>query len=229
MDNRKLIVIPAVPSSGTSALAGVLYHLGVDMGSFSLEQQENARGYEMFEDKAIALFCARYEDRFQPMQPHLLGTKCRWRHYVNHRLIESKGPIGCKLPAVLMLHDDDITTLPVVYLDVERPLEDSLSSDIRRVIQKNKYGEHDTWRLMSLINAKRSADISANWQAKKDILLQIEPELRLTFDELVRHPRKSVENIIVALQAADLGCEFLPTRKQREQAILFLDKDKKSI
>jgi hypothetical protein len=82
---------------------------------------------------------------------------------------------------------------------------------------------------MSLINAKRSADISANWQAKKDILLQIEPELRLTFDELVKHPRKSVENIIVALQAADLGCEFLPTRKQREQAILFLDKDKKSI
>jgi hypothetical protein len=60
-------------------------------------------------------------------------------------------------------------------------------------------------------------------------LLQIEPELRLTFDELVKHPRKSVENIIVALQAADLGCEFLPTRKQREQAILFLDKDKKSI
>jgi hypothetical protein len=110
MDNRKLIVIPAVPSSGTSALAGVLYHLGVDMGSFSLEQQENTRGYEMFEDKGIALFCARYEDRFQPMQPHLLGTKCRWRHYVNHRLIESKGPIGCKLPAVLMLHDDDITS-----------------------------------------------------------------------------------------------------------------------
>jgi hypothetical protein len=125
-----------------------------------------------------------------------------------------------------MLHDDDITTLPIVYLDVSRPLEDSLESDIRRVLIKNDYGENDTWRMISLINAKRSADISANWQAKKDILLQVEPDLSLTFDELVKHPRKSVENIIVALQAADLGCEFLPTRKQREQAILFLDKDK---
>jgi queuine/archaeosine tRNA-ribosyltransferase len=100
MDDRKLIVIPAVPSSGTSALAGVLHHLGVDMGAYSLEDSMSKRGYEMFEDGDINLFCSRIESDKIPLGPKLLTTRCRWRHYVNHRLITSEKDnlIGCKLP-----------------------------------------------------------------------------------------------------------------------------------
>jgi hypothetical protein len=228
MDDRKLIVIPAVPSGGTSALAGVLYHLGIDMGNFSLEAQSDKRGYEMFEDKEIALFCSRFEPDHIPMAPKLMSTRCRWRNYVNHRFMGSEGPQGLKLPAVLMIQDDDIASLPVVYLNIERPLEDSIKADIKRMAKKGEYGRNDI-RSIQTFHMIRAADISANWWAKKEILSLVEPELSLTFNELVKHPRKSVENIIVALQQADLGCEFLPTRKQREQAILFLDKDKKSI
>ena len=228
MDNRKLIVIPAVPSSGTSALAGVLHHLGINMGVYSLENQEQKRGYQMFEDKEIGLFCSQFSPEHIPMAPKLMSIRCRWRHYVNHRFMGSDGPQGCKLPATLMIQDDDITSLPVVYLDVTRPLEDSISSDIKKIVKKGEYDRNDI-RSVQTLHMIRSADIAANWWVKKEIFAQVEPELSLTFKELVTHPRKSVENIIVALQGAELGCEFLPTRKQRQQAILFLDKDKKSI
>jgi hypothetical protein len=223
MDNRKLIVIPAVPSSGTSALAGVLHYLGVNMGSYSLEDNVDKRGYEMFEDRDIGLFCSVFEDSFNPMTPKLLGTRCRWRHYVNHRLIMSHEDevVGCKLPATLITYDPDLPTVNMVVLDIRRPLEDTIVSDLKRVTKA--HGEDAHRRMV------RAADLGANWQAREEIVNKVEPELSLTFKELVTYPRKSVENIIVALQAADLGCEFLPTRKQREQAILFLDKDKKSI
>jgi hypothetical protein len=46
--DRKLFLIPAVPSSGTSALAGVLHHLGVYMGNIDREKALQGRGYEMF-------------------------------------------------------------------------------------------------------------------------------------------------------------------------------------
>jgi hypothetical protein len=213
MDNRKLIVIPAVPSSGTSALAGVLYHLGIDMGFFSLEEQVGKRGYEMFEDKQIALFCSSLEERYVKMAPKLMATKCRWSHYVNSRLIETEGPQGCKLPASLMIQDDDIKKLPIIYFDVTRPLEDSIISDVRKITKRGVY-EGLSIRNIQTVHMVRSADITANWWAKKEIFSLVEPELSLTFKELVTHPRKSVENIIVALQAANLGCEFLPTRKQ---------------
>jgi hypothetical protein len=225
MDDRKLIVIPAVPSSGTSALAGVLHHLGVNMGVYSLEQNITKRGYEMFEDADIAYFCSTFEDAAHPMMPKLLGTRSRFRNYVNHRLIKSfeDEVIGCKIPATLATYDPDISTLPIVTLNVDRPLEDSIISDLKRLSDRGG-DDVDMHRRMV-----RSSDLAGNWWAKREILTQVEPELSLTFKELVTYPRKSVENIIVALQAADLGCEFLPTRKQREQAILFLDKDKKSI
>jgi len=226
MDDRKLIVIPAVPSSGTSALAGVLYHLGIQMGQFSLEESASKRGYEMFEDKETALFCSAFEQSPYSMTPKLLGTRCRWRQYINHRLILSEAndlPVGCKLPANLAIQDHDIKSVPVVILNVERPLEDSIRSDLKRL---KTSGMSDLE--VSLHRLRRTADVSQCWQAREDLIKIVEPELSLTFKELVTNRKKSVENIIVALQNADIGCEFLPTRRQRDQAILFLDKDKKS-
>lgn len=228
LDNRKVILIPAVPSGGTSALAGVLHHLGVDMGEFSLEAAEKKRGYEMYEDTNIRYFCSRFEDQYIPMAPRLLATRMRFRHYLNHRLIGTEGPQGVKISASLCQQDEKLATLPIVTLDITRPLEDSIIADLKRAVQKDGYRDKSE-KGIRIVHNVRAADIAACWWAKKELLSVIEPELTITFNELVRYPRKSVENIIVALQNADLGCEFLPTRKQRDKAVLFLDKDKKSI
>jgi hypothetical protein len=89
-------VVLGTCSGGTSAIAGILHHLGVDMGRVS-ENPSRARGYAQFEDQDLGQF---KRDRNKGPRPGGAWTvnqyRFDWLGYQRHRLASSSGPIGVK-------------------------------------------------------------------------------------------------------------------------------------
>lgn len=220
----KLILIPAVPSSGTSALAGVLSHLGVDMGKLDSEGSLKKRGYEMYEDTDLWKFCVVKNREAGDYTGKLQLTQFRFRSYINHRLIQQEkhgNPVGAKIPAVLCLHDPEPEDLPIVTLNIHRGFEQCLVSDRSTMIRQGVYeklgGDLST---VLAFNIARSGDMGACVAGKMDLYKYHEPVVNITFDELVAKRAEIVPSIAKAL-------DLSPTDDQLMSAIDFLDKDKK--
>lgn len=221
--DRELILIPAVPSSGTSALAGVLYHLGVNMGVINAEENMKKRGYVMFEDADTWKYCSlAYEDPDDKVLGRLSRTTFRVRSYINYRFInDPPGPIGAKIPGVLCTHDPDLSSLPIITLDVYRHFEKCVASDRKTMFKLGRYDDiKDSPELITHFNKLRAADLGACVAGKMDILTNHDPLVSVTFDELVANKEEIVPKIAETL-------ELESTEEQIQAAVDFLDKDKK--
>ena len=219
LDERKLILIPAVPSSGTSALAGVLHNLGVNMGN--TEDSVDKRGYDMYEDLDVSKYSFRPNREADYFFGKLSATVLRFRGYINYRLWKDEDLVGAKIPAVLCLYDNDIASLPIVTLNVHRSFEKSVASDRKTMIKTGKY-KSISGNIDAIIaaNRMRASDMGTCFVAKMDLFKYHEPIVNLTFDELVEEREEMVPQI-----ASTLGLST--TDEQIQNAINFLDKDKK--
>jgi hypothetical protein len=220
--DRKLFLIPAVPSSGTSALAGVLHHLGVYMGNIDREKALQGRGYEMFEDTNAWKWCALQHQVEGEYLGRLSRTAFRLRSYVNHRLLyDPPGPVGAKIPGVMCNYDPDLPSLDVVTLNVHREFEQCVVSDRKTLVRQGKYEAiKDNIDQILAFNRMRAGDLGACVAAKLELFTYHDPIVNLTFTELVEKKEEMVPKI-----AETLGLE--PSDEQLEAAINFLDKDKK--
>ncbi len=132
------IYVCGTPRGGTSCVAGILHHLGVDMGQF---KPEGPDGYCTFEDTRAATF-TRPMGRYPG--DHVLAFFAGadgfrdFRAYLEMREYEAKGtPWGCKLGTNYPLSDPDPATLPVRWVFVDRPLEVSIRSDAAKMKPEN--------------------------------------------------------------------------------------------
>ena len=221
--DRDLFLIPAVPSSGTSALAGVLHHLGVNMGNVEPEKNIEKRGYVMYEDSDTWKYCTlQQEDPLKVDNGRLSRTAFRFRSYINYRFMnDPPGPIGAKIPGVLCIHDPELESLPIITLNVYRQFEKCIASDRKTMWNAGKYDKiKDNPDLVMHFNKLRAADLGACVAGKMDLLTIHEPIVNITFDELVGNKEEVVPLIAGA-------CELECTDEQIKSAIDFLDKDKK--
>lgn len=111
-----LIFVAGCPSGGTSCVAGVLHHLGVDMGRFI--DRPGIRGYTTYEDTTA--------NQFKDASGRLKVAA-----YVNHRLNSPGGSLRGFKHTPLWL--DCAADLPLQIIHVRRPLEDSIVSDWAKV------------------------------------------------------------------------------------------------
>jgi len=222
--DKKLFLIPAVPSSGTSALAGVLHHLGVYMGTLDSEKAHEKRGYDMFEDMDTWKFASTLNAGEKLSEGKLSRSSFRLRAYINHRLIyDPPGPSGAKIPAVFCVYDPEPKDLDIITLNVQRQFETCLASDRSIMIKAGKYDDiMDDWIKVASFNRLRAGDLGACVAGKMEIFQHHEPVVNVTFDELIANKEEVVPSMVETL-----GLE--PTDEQVKEAIDFLDKDKKHL
>lgn len=186
----RVILVLGAPCSGTSCVAGILRHLGVDMG----EPIASDRPYETFEDSRRA---CQYAAEPTEAQQFIMGGGRDFRAYLKFRLAEAreKGTIpGVKIGAAYWLGDPDPASLPVTIVKVDRPLEDSIRSDWRyryerakscvvsgQVITGTPYINQDA-RIL------RAAQMAGYWQAKERLCEIIEPAVVVDYRALTDDP-----------------------------------------
>lgn len=116
-----MIWVVGLPSGGTSVGAGVLHHLGVDMGNIAT--RIGPRGYLGYECRDLT------EEVNARGRPIPYGELFRlFREYIIWR-----GPnAGIKNAALMVLGlQDDVKALPVEILHVRRDVGETLRSDLR--------------------------------------------------------------------------------------------------
>ena len=214
--NRRLIWVPAVPSSGTSCVAGILHHLGVNMGNVRNEQNRN-RGYEMFEDLDVGHYAYIPNSELD----RLLSQKVRFDHYCNFRIAESPpGRIGVKALPTAWMYSSDPKHLPVEILDVRRPLEDSVNADQERMANRPKRLE-DAQPATAFDHITRAGGLTSMWLAR-DMLLSIhEPKLTLEYYDVLDDPPTAIR---IICEAFDLQ----PTDGQLDDALRFVRPKKRT-
>jgi hypothetical protein len=210
-DERRVIWVLAVPSSGTSCIAGVLHHLGVDMGVSPGVNER--RGYQMFEDIEAGFYA------FAPTSPldKLLNQRLNIREYLSYRFYKNpRGRIGMKALPTSFLYDSmkDPASLQVEILDVRRPLEDSIIADQNRMAQRPM---RSTEEMPATVfqHCNRAGGLAAMWTAR-DFLLKLHPaKLTVQFYEFLEQPRLWMDRII---EIFDLE----PTDEQMAEAMHFV-------
>lgn len=193
-EERKLIFIPAVPSSGTSALAAVLMMLGVDMGRFGMELAP-PRGYTTYEDKDVSLF--RWE--IEGPQDRLMRMRMRFRDYINYRFVRTpEGPVGAKGLPLYWLQESDPVTLPLVTVDIRRPLEDAIVADVRTLLTAPERDPESRYR-SAYDHASRAGGIASCYLGKLLMFEVFPPVASIDYYELLESPEKNVMRLIEAL------------------------------
>lgn len=148
------IYVCGTPRGGTSCVAGILHHLGVDMGEFDPVGPD---GYCTFEDK-------RASNYKRPLGRHagdsvltfMAGANSGrdFRAYLAMREEEADGkPWGCKLGTIYPLSDPEPETLPLRWVFVDRPLETCIRSDRAKTKPENPI--------------ERSMQMAGYWAAKE--------------------------------------------------------------
>lgn len=173
----KVIWVVGTPNGGTSCVAGILHHLGVDMGDVSLEPTN--REYVVFEDRRLNEYKAKNFRGYLAMRINAAGGLRR---------------VGVKCGAWYWMEDPSPETLPVQVVMVDRPVEDSMRSSLRR-------HHADTRPLNELQEVRHKVGgIGEAWAAKVLLQLKIEPALRVEFRRLLADPRREVERIAARLR-----------------------------
>jgi hypothetical protein len=189
------------------------------MGAIKAKKQEKRRGYKMYEDDDMGQF-QEYHDLPVHRVGKILAYGFHIRRYIDYRLSKPGEFKGAKMPAVWCIGDRDLGSLPIVTLDVTRPLETSLKADMDTWHKKNP-GKYDGRAdLLTTHMVLRSTDIAACHVAKNRLFEYHKPIFTTTFDDLIAERVEKVEEIVHVLGLS-------PEPRQVENATNFLDKDKK--
>ena len=205
--DRRLIWVPAVPSSGTSCISGILHHLGVNMGKIDDPENFN-RGYQMYEDVDVGLFAYIPNSDSDRM----LKQAVRFDQYCNYRISESPpGPIGAKVLPTAWAYCQDPTRLPVDILSVERPIEDVLNADQERMADRPRRKPGATPATIQE-HWNRASGTAAMWLARNQLIAMHPPKLTLQFYDVLEDPQAAVDAICEAFG-------LTPTDEQLSEAV----------
>jgi hypothetical protein len=206
----RLIFVTGTPSGGTSAIAGALHYLGVDMGKFPTNP--GIRGYATYEDVNTHVFKLNIPGQ----GPTILRQGLRLRDYIAYRQGHAKKGqrIGVKASALYWMTEQSPGTLPIDWLVVHRPLEDAIESDQR--IQAMIAEDRGRNELTPVDLVYRGAAIGGAFAAKDMICQVFDPALELDFYETLESPKDAV---ILMCEAFGLK----PTPEQETAAVKFLD------
>jgi tetratricopeptide (TPR) repeat protein len=192
-----IVVVLGPRCGGTSAVAGILHHLGVFMGTeFSLAYRELNQSWE---ESALYQLCVRAfsepGDQLQ-MDPGLLRSKLSsWADDHRRAATAAGQPSGAKHPC-LCLAVDAIREAwgPIVPVVVNRPVDKVVAS-------LNRLG----W----LPNEQERAASTARLIAARDHALAGVPTVRVDFEELRAAPADVIRRL-----AEQLGLEVTETQLQ---------------
>jgi len=146
------------------------------MGDISLEPTN--REYAVFEDRQLEAY----------------KTK-QFREYLEMRLVTAGGQrVGVKCGAWYWMADSTPETLPVHVVLVNRPVEDSMKSSLRRHDLETMPLE-ELQRIRHLVGG-----IGEAWAAKEMLTRKIKPTLQVEFRHLLVDPRREVERIAARLR-----------------------------
>lgn len=184
LSNRVLWVV-GTPNGGTSAVAGVLFHLGVDMGN---PPASPPRTYPTFEDARIGNF--RMED-----------GRYDFRGYLEKR-IAAAGPgtiPGVKVSSLFWTWYRFPLTLPVVPIFVDRPLELSIRSS-HRLWEEERAARLESKIYPEVFLAETAGHIGQLWSAKERLRLLCYkrrfPYVGVNFEELLGRPGEVVRYLV---------------------------------
>lgn len=214
---RPFVAVIGLHSSGSSAMAGVLHHLGAFLG-------KNLTGYYGkdperdcgFEAAKLARICeaAIPFPQCRIMQPlDIITAELRAWARANQGVANSsntiaagKYPMLCRLGP--QLREAVGGSMKVVHID--RPLEESILSIQRRCPKRDpeQLAAHQRWL----------------WEGKQEFLATLPPEdvLTVSYDRLLSNPREVAEAV-----APFAGLK--PTAKQIERAVKSVDAGKRHV
>jgi hypothetical protein len=196
------LVVLGLHSSGSSALAGVCYHLGCHMGArltgyYGSDPQRSCG----FENAKLARLCEAaipFPATQRAQTPAVITTNLRtWMERLAaeaqhmHAMPAFKYPLLCELGDALIAAAGPAGSLLVVHAD--RPLEQSIASLVRRCPHRNaeQLAAHQRWL----------------YRGKQAFLAEIptEAKLHVSYDELLSNPRRIAQTIsdFAGLQATD--------------------------
>jgi hypothetical protein len=204
-------------SGGTSVVAGMLHHLGVNMGNFA--STPGKRGYATFEDIDCNEF--KYSVTGSLPAPRVMKMGFDFPAYAEKR-ISGGAPgqrCGFKSGPQFALHcDNGWLAEHVELIVVNRPLEDSIQSHL------------DIWSELTQPDAPKTAEDYA-WQSasvawaftlKEILAIQVPPALQLDYYSVLDVPMDTV---------VDLSATFNlnPTREQENAACEFCDPEMRHV
>jgi hypothetical protein len=187
MLQNRIIMVAGLPSGGTSAVAGMLHHLGVDMGRCrSLDEQRQAAKALSSSRRYMGYECTALYQKFRQQPPmDADAAYVMVRRYIRKRL-EVQGRHGFKNnPAVwLGLASHDVESLPIDVLHITRDVEDTFDSDI-------KYTGYDENRakLRGLLH-----------MSLHRLVRRVPPQLTLRYSDVVDNPLKAVAETVEAFR-----------------------------
>lgn len=205
------VAIIGLHRSGSSAVAGVLHHLGVHLGN-------QLGGYEPrggFEAVTLAHLCERAypfpsTERVVPREQlvrelrSFIHEKRREAHWLN-TIAGGKYPHLCAMGGELQEACADPRNLRVIHIN--RPLEDSIAS------LKARSAKETGW--LHIAEEQAEAVQRWLWDRKSAFLADVE-HLTVEFDDLLADPTAEVARIVEYLNLA-------PTGEQRAAAIAHID------
>lgn len=169
------VIVLSTPRSGTSAVAGILHYLGVDMGKYYIRpDSQNPTGY--FEDAQLVEMDYKYFEK----------DRETWYNKVTEYLKERKGLWGWKNPMLSVTINDTKAILKELnlkprYIRVYRDIEDIKKSRRKHYgkIQLKQVKQH----LITLDKALKDDEV-----------------LTLNFKGVVEKPHEAVGKIIEYLE-----------------------------
>lgn len=203
------LYVTGTPSGGTSCLAGVLHQLGVNLGRW--HDGAGQRGYTTFEDQDATGFRV---DPSGSAAPHQLRLRFRLADYVRHRkALDPYGRLGLKGPAFHPLREP-LRGLQVVV--VERPLADSIESDLR--IHRQIRIAKNRPSMTPIEECERASEIAAAWAAAR----RLDAVLRIPFYGLLEQPLPTLQLLVSTLKLD-------PSPGMIDAALEFIDPEKRHV
>lgn len=209
----RAILVLSVPRAGSSAVAGVLHRLGVDMGEGHLQQgnEWNAKGY--FEDtRWQRIDKAVVGDRYGHEQPTAIHRKHAEAYKALAETCDVKLLWGVKDPRLCFTAQfvwpylEDARVVAVM----RNPMASALS--LMRHSEGNYGGKHR-------MTLEEAADLRDLWAEALEARLREfpGPSLRVWYEELVERPRGLVKDL------AAFAFDGLPLAPDVEAAVAFVD------
>lgn len=209
------VAVLGAPRSGTSAVAGLLHHLGVDMGRNFLEPNvHNPKGF--YEDldflNVHAVACGGVEDpRVEPVWRPDLAEE--YVHLIRRRCAEGDA-WGVKDPRLCM-------TLPQFAATVR---EAGVPLKVVATVRTPHHSVHSLMKLHGGMAAQRAAELLGRYTYARSLnterWLAERPEniaslFQLVYDDLVDDPRGQAERL----------CKFLglPAERVTDEAVAWVE------
>lgn len=184
-----------LPSGGTSCVAGILHHLGVNMGNIRERSKEaKRRPYYRYEDRG-------FKKVMRGTWPGpLLEPVCspqeafeKFEQYIQTRLSLMDGALGIKVIRTCYCGlDRRAASLPVYPIFVMRPIEESRASENRRYSDKPKRMGQNRVDRLDVIQMMIETFRYGVWNSL--------PHLEVSFGGVLQNPEEEVLRIRDALK-----------------------------